>query len=37
MSFKNIKNYNDAFINSIGPSDLERLVENCFTSKNKAC
>ena len=35
MSFSNIKKYNDAFLDNISSSDLEKLVENCFTSKTK--
>ena len=35
MSFNYIINYNDAFINNLNSYDLERLVENCFTSKTK--
>lgn len=35
MPFNNVIQYTDAFLNSIDSSDLERLVENCFTSKTK--
>jgi hypothetical protein len=33
--FNNFIEYSDAVLNVLSPSDLERIVENCFTSKTK--
>ena len=35
MTFNHISQYNQAFLNKVDSSRLERLVENCFTSKSK--
>jgi hypothetical protein len=35
MSFNNLLQYNQAFLNNVDSAGLERLVENCFTSKSK--